>query len=43
MGACSVTERLAREVLSLPMYAELTEEQIERIAEAVPAFDAAGA
>ena len=42
-GAFPVTERLAAEVLSLPMYAELADAQIERIAEAVRAFDAAGA
>jgi dTDP-4-amino-4,6-dideoxygalactose transaminase len=41
-GDFPVTERLAREVLSLPMYAELTAEQIERIADAVREFDAAG-
>ncbi|HZC77264.1 MAG TPA: DegT/DnrJ/EryC1/StrS family aminotransferase, partial [Ktedonobacterales bacterium] len=42
-GAFPVTERLAAEVLSLPMYAELADAQIERIADAVRAFDAAGA
>ena len=42
-GSFPVTERLAATSLSLPMYAELTEEQIERIAAAVRAFDAAGA
>jgi len=42
IGGCSVTERLARDVLSLPMYAELTEEQIDRVAEVVHTFDAAG-
>jgi dTDP-4-amino-4,6-dideoxygalactose transaminase len=39
-GAFPVTERLAGEILSLPIYAELTEEQIERIAAAVREFDA---
>lgn len=39
LGDFSITERLAAESLSLPMYAELTEEQIERIADAVRAFD----
>ncbi len=41
-GDFPVSERLAHEVLSLPMYAELTQEQIERIAEAVREFDLAG-
>jgi hypothetical protein len=35
-------ERLARDVLSLPMYAEPTEEQINRVAEAVHTLDAVG-
>jgi dTDP-4-amino-4,6-dideoxygalactose transaminase len=39
-GAFPVTERLAGQVLSLPLYAELTEAQIARIAEAVAAYDA---
>ena len=42
-GSFPVTERLANTSLSLPMYAELTEEQIARIAAAVREFDAAGA
>jgi dTDP-4-amino-4,6-dideoxygalactose transaminase len=42
-GDFPVSERLAREVLSLPMYAELTQEQIGRIAAAVHEFDSAGA
>lgn len=42
-GSFPVTERLAATSLSLPMYAELTEEQIERIAAAVREFDTAGA
>lgn len=37
-GSLPVTERLSREVLSLPMYAELSERQIERIAGAVSDF-----
>ncbi|HEV8194403.1 MAG TPA: DegT/DnrJ/EryC1/StrS family aminotransferase [Ktedonobacterales bacterium] len=41
-GDFPVSERLADTVLSLPIYAELTEEQIERIAGAVHAFDRAG-
>ncbi len=32
------TERAAREVLSLPMYPELTPEQIEKVIEAVRSF-----
>ena len=42
-GDFPVSERLAAESLSLPMFAELTQEQIERIADGVRAFDAAGA
>lgn len=42
-GDFPVSERLAAESLSLPMYAELTEEQIERIAAVVREFDAANA
>jgi len=42
-GSFPVSERLAATALSLPMYAELTEAQIERIAAAVRAFDTAGA
>jgi dTDP-4-amino-4,6-dideoxygalactose transaminase len=34
-GSLPVTERAASEVLSLPMYPELTEEQIRSVAEAV--------
>ena len=37
-GELPVTERLAKEVLSLPMYPELTLEQVEYVAEAVTAF-----
>jgi dTDP-4-amino-4,6-dideoxygalactose transaminase len=33
-----VTERVAAEVLSLPMYPELTDEQLERVADAVRSF-----
>jgi dTDP-4-amino-4,6-dideoxygalactose transaminase len=39
-GAFPVTERLAGEILSLPIYAELTEEQIQHIGAAVREFDA---
>ncbi|MGH2515881.1 MAG: DegT/DnrJ/EryC1/StrS family aminotransferase [Ktedonobacterales bacterium] len=42
-GSFPVTERLAAISLSLPMYAELTDEQIARIATAVRDFDNAGA
>lgn len=42
-GDFPIAEELARTSLSLPMYAELTGEQIERIADAVRAFDSAGA
>lgn len=34
-GSLPVTERVAREIVSLPMYAELTEEQLSYTAEAV--------
>jgi dTDP-4-amino-4,6-dideoxygalactose transaminase len=37
-GDMPVTERVASEVLSLPMYAELTDEQLERVADAVRSF-----
>ncbi len=37
-GDLPVTERLSEEVLSLPMYAELTDTQIETVAGAVKAF-----
>ena len=40
-GDFPVTERIARQQLSLPMFAELTDEQICRVAEAVNAFAAA--
>lgn len=42
-GDFPVTERLAAQSLSLPIYAELTEAQITRIAAAVREFDTAGA
>lgn len=38
-GSFPVTEQLASEILSLPMYAELTDDQIARIADAMHAFD----
>jgi dTDP-4-amino-4,6-dideoxygalactose transaminase len=38
-----IAERLSATVLSLPMYAELTDEQIERVAACVQEFDRAGA
>ena len=37
-GDFPVTERVAEEVLSLPMFAELTDEQLERVAGAVRDF-----
>ena len=37
-GSLPETERAAREVLSLPVYAELTQEQCEHVAESVRAF-----
>jgi len=42
-GAFPISERLSATILSLPMYAELTEDQIERIAASVREFDRAGA
>jgi dTDP-4-amino-4,6-dideoxygalactose transaminase len=41
-GDFPVSERLSAQSLSLPMYAELSAEQIERIAAAVREFDRAG-
>jgi dTDP-4-amino-4,6-dideoxygalactose transaminase len=40
-GSFPVTERLAAQSLSLPLYAELTDDQVRRIIGAVKAFDAA--
>jgi len=37
-GDMPVTERIASEVLSLPMFAELTDEQVDRVSESVRAF-----
>jgi len=37
-GAFPVTERLANEILSLPMFPELTEEQIDRVSDAIAEF-----
>jgi dTDP-4-amino-4,6-dideoxygalactose transaminase len=37
-GSFPVAERLAREVLSLPLYPEMTIEQIDRIAAVVHGF-----
>ena len=37
-GDMPVTERIATEVLSLPMFAELTDEQLERVADSVRSF-----
>ena len=41
-GEFPVSERLAGEVLSLPMFPGITREQIERVAESIRAFYAAG-
>ena len=41
-GSLPVTERVAAEIVSLPMYAELTDAQVAEIAGAVTAFTAAG-
>ncbi len=38
-GAFPVTEKCADEILSLPMFAELSEEQIQRVAEEIKSFD----
>ena len=37
-GDMPITERVASEVLSLPMFAELTDEQLERVADSVRSF-----
>jgi dTDP-4-amino-4,6-dideoxygalactose transaminase len=37
-GDMPITEKVASEVLSLPMYPELTDEQLERVADAVRSF-----
>jgi dTDP-4-amino-4,6-dideoxygalactose transaminase len=37
-GDLPVTEKVAGEVLSLPMYAELTDSQVERVATNVTEF-----
>ena len=39
-GSLPVTEKIAKDVLSLPLYPELTEEQIQTIAEAIKSFQA---
>ena len=39
-GAFPVTEKLADEILSLPMYAELSQQQIESVLEAIASFRA---
>ena len=38
-GSLPETERAAREILSLPMYPELGEEQVRQVAEAIRSFD----
>lgn len=37
-GECPVAEQLSREVLSLPMFPELTEEEVERVVETICEF-----
>ena len=37
-GDLPVTERVANEVLSIPIYAEMTDSQVERVAETITAF-----
>lgn len=37
-GSCPVAEKAAREVLSLPLYPELQESQVERVAEAIRGY-----
>ena len=37
-GDMPITEKVASEVLSLPMFAELTDEQVDRVADAVRSF-----
>jgi dTDP-4-amino-4,6-dideoxygalactose transaminase len=37
-GAFPVTERAADEILSLPMFPELTQEQVGQVADAIRAF-----
>ncbi len=43
VGSLPVSERAAREVLSLPMYPELTDEQIQTVMEAIGEFLSGGA
>ena len=42
LGSFPATEQLAPQILSLPMYAELTDDQITHIAGTVQAFDSVG-
>ena len=37
---CPVAEQLAAEVISLPVYPEMTEEQVSEVAEKIRTFDA---
>ena len=37
-GDLPVTERVVTEILSLPMYAELTDEQVVNVVDAIRAF-----
>jgi dTDP-4-amino-4,6-dideoxygalactose transaminase len=41
-GSLPVSERAGREVLSLPMYPELTDEQVQRVADTIGEFLASG-
>ena len=38
VGSLPVTERIAGSILSLPMFPELTDTQVDRVAEAIRAF-----
>ena len=42
-GSLPTTERCAKEILSLPMYPDLSDESIEHVAEAVTSFSLVGA
>ena len=42
-GAFPVAEKLAQEIISLPLYPELTDKQLDRVADAVKAFFATSA
>jgi dTDP-4-amino-4,6-dideoxygalactose transaminase len=42
-GSLPVAERLAEQICTLPLFPQMSEEEIERVVDAVTAFDAAGA